>query len=247
MEKDRKKYAYNYLIKQGYSPVVAAGIVGNLIAESGLKTDILGTADDKGSNGIAQWHSGRLTGLKKFAKSTNRKWDDLDAQLDYITYELNNDYKFAKNKLKYAKTPEEASEAFMQHYEKPAKWAIAQSRGERAKNARDLFGGELDPEYVNKYQGTIIDRENEQDEAKVQPTKNYLPDLITMQGKESNEVVDLSFAEKAEEAKEQIQQYQEVEDKINQMPTTQAPIQQQVEQQSPSYQYLFNQELFNIQ
>lgn len=85
-------------------------------------------------------------------------------------------------------------------------------------------------------------------EASSQSTKNYLPDLITMQGKENNEVVDLSFAQKAEEAKEQIQQYQEVEDKINQMPTTQAPIQQQqVEQQSPSYQYLFNQELFNIQ
>ena len=243
MEKDRKKYAYNYLINQGYSPVVAAGIVGNLIAESGLKTDILGTADDKGSNGIAQWHSGRLTGLKKFAQSTNRKWDDLDAQLDYIGHELNTTHKTALNKLKYAKTPEEASEAFMQHYEKPAKWAIAQSRGERAKNARDLFGGSLDPNYVSQYQ-----EYSDTNVSSTQPTKNYLPDLITMQGKESNEVVDLSFAQKAEEAKEQIQQYQEVEDKINQMPTTQAPIQQQqVEQQSPSYQYLFNQELFNIQ
>lgn len=82
-----------------------------------------------------------------------------------------------------------------------------------------------------------------------EPTKNYLPDLVTMQGQSSNETVDLSFAEKAEEAKTQIQQYQEVEDKINQMPTAQAPVQQQVvdQPQSPTYEYLFNQDLFQIQ
>ena len=240
---DKQKYAYNYLIKQGYSPVVAAGIVGNLIAESGLKTDILGTADDKGSNGIAQWHSGRLTGLKKFAKSTNRKWDDLDAQLDYITYELNNDYKFAKNKLMHARTPEEASDIFMRQYEKPADWAIKQSGPKRAKYARDLFGGKIDAEYVSQYQNKTPSAEA----APQQTAQLITPELQTMEGVGRDEVVDLSFAEKAEEAKQAIQQYQTQEDLIAQMPmqSEQTITPQQVEQR-PNYDYLFNQDLFQL-
>lgn len=246
MEIDRKKYAYNYLIKQGYTPVIASGIVGNLVAESNLNTNVLGKADNKGSNGIAQWHSERLSGLKNYASQKGKKWTDLDVQLDYISYELKTSHKTAWNKLKYSKTPEEASEAFMQHYEKPAKWAIAQSRGERAKQARNLFGGDLDPNYVSKYQGTIVDEENS---SKEQPTKNYLPNDITMQEKRADEFVDLSFAEKADEAKKQIQEYQVAEDLINQMPVAQQEqtIVEQPQQQTPSYEYLFNQNLFTIQ
>ena len=82
-----------------------------------------------------------------------------------------------------------------------------------------------------------------------QPTKNYLPSDITMQEKRADEFVDLSFAEKADEAKKQIQEYQVAEDLINQMPVAQQEqtIVEQPQQQTPTYEYLFNQNLFTIQ
>ena len=108
--KDKPGYAYNYLINKGLSKEAAAGIVGNLQAESGLDTTIKGTADDKGSIGIAQWHSGRKRGLLNFAKQQNRDYDDLDLQLDYIVHELDQpEYKIAKNKISIAKNPQEAA------------------------------------------------------------------------------------------------------------------------------------------
>ena len=138
--KDKPGYAYNYLINKGLSKEAAAGIVGNLQAESGLDTTIKGTADDKGSIGIAQWHSGRKRGLLNFAKQQNRDYDDLDLQLDYIVHELDQpEYKIAKNKISIAKNPQEAALAFMNHYEKPAEWAKKQSMGQRVGVAQSLY------------------------------------------------------------------------------------------------------------
>lgn len=138
--KDKLGYAYQYLINKGLSKEAAAGIVGNLQAESGLDTTIKGTADDKGSIGIAQWHSGRKRGLFNFAKQQNREYNDLDVQLDYIIYELDQpEYKTAKNKIGLAKSPEEAALAFMNHYEKPAEWAKKQSMGQRVGVAQSLY------------------------------------------------------------------------------------------------------------
>lgn len=138
--KDKPGYAYRYLINKGLSKEAAAGIVGNLQAESGLDTTIKGTADDKGSIGIAQWHSGRKKGLLNFAKQQNREYDDLDLQLDYIIYELDQpEYKIAKNKMGVAKSPQEAALAFMNHYEKPAEWAKKQSMGQRVGVAQSLY------------------------------------------------------------------------------------------------------------
>jgi hypothetical protein len=137
---DKPGYAYNYLINKGLSKEAAAGIVGNLQAESGLNTTIKGKADNKGSIGIAQWHSGRKRGLLNFAKQQNRNYDDLDLQLDYIVYELDQpEYKIAKNKISTAKNPQDAALAFMNHYEKPAEWAKKQSMGQRVGVAQSLY------------------------------------------------------------------------------------------------------------
>ena len=245
---DRTKYAYNYLIKQGLSPVIASGIVGNLQYESGLNTTIEGDKNlkhtkDGSAFGLAQWRGDRFTGLKSFAQKRNKQWDDFDTQLDYVIHELNTTEKSAYNKLKYAKTPEEASDIFMRKYERPSKQAIQQSGPKRAKYARTLFGGKVDAEYVNQYQNNTPSAEV----APQQTAQLITPELQTMEGVRRDEVVDLSFAEKVEEAKQAIQQYQTQEDLIAQMPmqSEQTITPQQVEQR-PNYDYLFNQDLFKL-
>lgn len=141
---DKKVYAYNYYLKKGVPAIQAAGIVGNLAAESAFNTTVVGKADSKGSQGIAQWHSERLNGLKKFA---GNNWTNLDSQLDYVLYELNTTEKKAKNSLFAAKTPQEAALAFMNDYEKPAEWAKKQSGSKRINESLKLLGLKPDPDY----------------------------------------------------------------------------------------------------
>lgn len=142
MADEKGKYAYNYLLSKGLSPVAAAGIIGNLHAESGLNTRIPGRADDKGSIGIAQWHSERKQGLYDFAKKQGTNAYNLDTQLDYLVEELKSPaYKKALLGVSNAKTPDEAAVAFMNDFEKPAEWAKKQSVGQRVGMARSIFSG----------------------------------------------------------------------------------------------------------
>lgn len=141
---DKKNYSYNYLLSKGFSKIAAAGIIGNLSHESNFDTTVKGKADDKGSIGIAQWHSERKQGLFNFAKKQGKKFSDLDVQLDYIIQELNDPYyKKALDGINSAKTASEATTAFMNHYEKPAEWAKKSSVGKRINEARSVLGQEV--------------------------------------------------------------------------------------------------------
>ncbi len=104
----------------GLTYVQAVGAVGSLMGEStpNLKTNIKGTADNKGSNGIAQWHGERLKGLHDFARKHNSKWTDLTIQARYIAHELKTTEKAAYKEIKKAKTIEEATRIFTDKYER---------------------------------------------------------------------------------------------------------------------------------
>ena len=115
--KGDKKHAMEFFQSKGLSPHQAAGIVGNLMVESSLNTTIKG---DKGQAfGIAQWHPDRQKGLKLLAQKRGTDISDLDTQLEYVWEELNNNYKFALNKILNSRNTKEATTAFMLHYEKP--------------------------------------------------------------------------------------------------------------------------------
>ena len=58
------KEAVDFFRSKGWSPEQAAGIVGNLQTESGLKTNALG--DNNQAYGIAQWHPDRQANFKKW-------------------------------------------------------------------------------------------------------------------------------------------------------------------------------------
>lgn len=134
---DKKKYAYNYLLNKGLTNIQAAAIVGNLQVESGFNTSAEGDKGYSGgsSRGIAQWREGRLSNLKNFAGS---QWTSLDKQLDFVLHELNTSEKGAFDKLKEAKTVEQATEAFTRGYERPN---MSQAHlGKRISHALSLAG-----------------------------------------------------------------------------------------------------------
>ena len=114
--KGDKKKALEFFQSKGLDAFQAAGIVGNLIHESGLNTTIKG--DGGKAFGIAQWHPDRQKGLKELAKSKGTDISDFDTQLEYVWQELNSTEKKALDKLLNSKTTQEATMAFMS-YERP--------------------------------------------------------------------------------------------------------------------------------
>jgi hypothetical protein len=124
--------AYNYFISReggGFAPYQAAGIVGNLMQESGtLKSgDInpLALNVSEGSFGVAQWNPARGAGarleqLKKWSSENGLNYRSLEAQLAFIKYELYSKSYFGLYQLRNAKTAAEASIAFEKYYERPA-------------------------------------------------------------------------------------------------------------------------------
>ena len=114
--KEAEARAYNKMISYGWTPAQAAGIVGNLNYESRLDTTILGTADTKGSRGIAQWHSGRLNDLQS---RYGKDWTNLDNQLEFVNWELNNTYKSAGDKIRTINHPMGVGQVVSDMYERP--------------------------------------------------------------------------------------------------------------------------------
>lgn len=86
----RRFSAMRFFVDNGYSPVQAAGIVGNLEAESNFNTTIVSQFAGEYSQGIAQWNPsfGRLQKLKTYATQQRSDWRNFDIQLQFIVQEL---------------------------------------------------------------------------------------------------------------------------------------------------------------
>lgn len=259
MPKDDKPiYAKNYLVnKWKLSPVVAAGIVGNLQGESGLNTKALG--DNGTSYGIAQWHKERRTALNNFARKQNKDVSHLDTQLDYLVYELNTTEKKALNKINLAKTPEQAAIAFMNHFERPAEWAKKESVGKRVLYAKSIFGDksptakninykedstEYVPEEDNSFFKNYVPPQEQQfsnnlpqvDESTTEPSKQFKSDLakdrIVQKEKEQKLIEELSQIFKQEEqVQQEPQQAQQLDPNLYQVYDVQHP-----ELETPQFQ-----------
>lgn len=127
----REQEATNYLVQKGVPDHIAAGIVGNLIQESGLNPH----AVQQGGNGrgIAQWDvRDRFQGLKQFAAQTGRPHNDLYTQLDYLLEEARG--RGDLSKIETAKSPTEAAYLFAKHFERPRRIEDI-----RMKNAERIF------------------------------------------------------------------------------------------------------------
>ncbi len=153
---------YNRLMTEIKNPYGAAGAMGNIEAESGLRANNLqnsvekrlGMTDeeytaavdngsyadfctDRGGYGLCQWTSaGRKTGLLNFAKSKGVSIGDEDMQIEWLLHELRTSYKGVLSALKGAKSVKEASDVFMCKFERPANQSDANKAARAARGMK---------------------------------------------------------------------------------------------------------------
>lgn len=137
---------WNYLKAQGLSDCGAAGLMGNLYAESALNPknlqnsyekslgytdDSYTAAVDSGSYnnfahdsagyGLAQWtYSSRKENMLAYHQKAGKSIGDLETQLGFLMQELCSGYKSLLNVLKAAASVKAASDAVLTQFEKPA-------------------------------------------------------------------------------------------------------------------------------
>lgn len=98
----------------GVPDVVSAGIIGNIDAESSFNPRAVNPTS--GAKGLIQWLSkDRL----KNARENGFDLDNVEDQIAFIIWELNNSEPRAKQELMKAKTPQEAAEIFAEYYVRP--------------------------------------------------------------------------------------------------------------------------------
>lgn len=94
-----KKAIWNYLINAGASKACAAGIMGNIEAESSFNLAAVG--DYGTSFGLCQWHNDRGTAMKNFCSSHGGSWENnLNGQLGYLMLDLTGAYSKVWSKIK---------------------------------------------------------------------------------------------------------------------------------------------------
>lgn len=129
--RDLGKFIWDYLLQVGYTESSAAGIMGNLMVESGLdprrvqgrgwQTADEVKVDGNTGYGLCQWtYDARQQGLADFAKSYNKKSSDLVVQLDYMMKEVQQGYTSClPSGLNACKTPEDAATKWCNEFENP--------------------------------------------------------------------------------------------------------------------------------
>lgn len=134
---------YNRYRQHGLSDVEAAGMTGNIGAESSFSTTVT-SGDGYGSRGLIQFTGDRLNGEKGLLKfATDRGLDPWDwrTQVDYSVWELHNTESAALQAMREHPdaTPAEMAKIIREYYERPDP-AVARDNI-RAEIAEDTFKG----------------------------------------------------------------------------------------------------------
>lgn len=128
---------YKFLTEDlGYTPVAAAGVLGNAYQESTWNP--VGKAGDKGTaHGEFQWRGDRYTALQNFAADGKRNGtgqvlnpNDWQTQYRYMKHEA--DALGVSSAMNAAKTPQEAADIFALKFERP--------KGAETGNANNIDG-----------------------------------------------------------------------------------------------------------
>ena len=120
------------LLATGFSNEAVAGLLANINAESGFRTEALG--DSGTSIGLCQWHAGRYNALKNYCKE---RFKTVECQLDYLLYELRNGEKNSFKILQGKNTAYQMTTLFCQSFERPAGGTTSCNR--RANNFSSKF------------------------------------------------------------------------------------------------------------
>ncbi len=119
---NKAQYAFNFFKDRGLEDFQAAGVVANLIQESGNFRDDVISGQTTGDNnvkdkgyGIAQWRGDRYKNLIQFAQNEGMNPYSLDAQLRFVEHEARQRGDWAK--LQQAGNLAEATHSFNYNYE----------------------------------------------------------------------------------------------------------------------------------
>jgi hypothetical protein len=123
MSGDSAQYAYDWLTKRGYAPHQAAGIVGNLVQESGVRP-VGATGDNGTAHGIAQWRGPRFQALQQYAVQNGADPNQIDTQLGFLDHELNTSERGAGDMLRNSQDVRGATRAMMA-FERPQGFTAA--------------------------------------------------------------------------------------------------------------------------
>ena len=186
------KQVWDFLKSAGFNDYATAGIMGNINAESGMRSNNLqdtyakefGMSDeqytaavdsgeytnfinDSAGYGLCQWtYHTRKKKLYDLAKAKNKSISDIDVQLELLLKELKG-MTGLYNTLKNATSVRQASDAFMIQFENPY------DKSEKRKEERANFG----MVYYNKYskQGgnTVMGVKTYQENDKVQLSEHF--------------------------------------------------------------------------
>lgn len=163
---------WSYLKAKGLSDAGAAGLMGNLYAESGLSpTNLQNTFEkklgfndasytaavdsgryvnfvhDSAGYGLCQWtYWSRKEGLINSARASGKSIGDLDMQLDFMMRELAG-YPSLMSVLKSTENVKEASDAVLMQFERPADQgtAVKNKRAEYSKGYYTKYAGKATP------------------------------------------------------------------------------------------------------
>ncbi len=165
--KNNEEKIWNYLTAAGLTAHGAAGLMGNLYAESGLRPNNvqncyekkLGVTDasytaavdsgayqffatDQAGYGLAQWtYCSRKAELLDYAQGCRKSIGDLEMQLDFLMKELREDFRKVLPVLTTTASVKEASDIVLTEFERPA------NQGDAVKKKRAGYG----QGYYNKY------------------------------------------------------------------------------------------------
>jgi hypothetical protein len=110
------------LMEYGLTDYQAAGLIGNTVTESGSVT-LPPAIEQYGGGpgiGIVQWEGSRKEALIDFADAHDTSWDNLDTQIAFIMHEFETTESNAYEWLKNTSNVEEAANAVLNGYERPA-------------------------------------------------------------------------------------------------------------------------------
>lgn len=103
------EHAFNRFKAAGIPDHIAAGLVGNLMQESGQRIDPRAVGDNGNAFGSAQHNGDRRVALFAFAEANGKDPADLDTQIDFILHEGQTTERSAFSAIMAAQTAEEAA------------------------------------------------------------------------------------------------------------------------------------------
>jgi len=116
---DNALYAANFFIERGVPPHIAAGLVGNIMQESGPNINPTAVGDNGNAFGAFQHNGPRRIQLMQWAEANGMDPSVFDTQLEFAWYEMQTSERAAFNAIMQAQTAEEAARIASERYWRP--------------------------------------------------------------------------------------------------------------------------------